>query len=122
MSQSRYIKYDRKTLPPGRPSRPIFGADSQENTFFRCRQCGFICKVGRDSTGNGIGYHAVDSILVTDLVNFSGNVMENSLSIRTIRDLRLIEVNANGDPKVFKTNFTQVVRSGCPQCGSLNWR
>jgi hypothetical protein len=117
MKSSRYIKYDRRQLPCRKKAIPRNWADTQDGKFYRCWNCGFTCNTDRDKLGSGDGYVTTDAILATDLVLFSGNLKANTLSVSMTTDLSLVEVDSNGDAKIFKRNFCTTITAGCPFCG-----
>lgn len=122
MNLSRYIKYVRQHIPGYRRAIPRKWTESQSGKYYRCRICGFTCNTDRDRLGDGTGVYVTDAILPAHLTAFDGNISSHTLSISTIKDLHLIEMDSNGDPKIFKRNFTTTVTSGCPFCGSQNWK
>jgi len=121
MTESRYIKYDRRGALSHKRSIPVPGADEQAGKFFRCWNCGYTCNTDRDKLGDGVGYHATDQILGDVFAN-GRTSKDNTLSISLTTDVSIIEVDSNSDPKVFKTNFSQITFSGCPLCGSRNYK
>ena len=88
MTDTQYIKYDRRRLPTKRRRIPVFGTDTHSGKYFKCWNCGFICDKDRDKTGDGVGYEVVQVL----------------------------------DPYTGDLNYSQQVVSGCPFCGSRNYR
>ena len=122
MNDSRFIKYDRRKIPGVKRTIPRNWTGDQAGKFFRCWNCGFTCNADRDQVGDGVGYQVNDTFQPVTLNLFDGNTRAHTLSISTIRDISLIEKDSDGNPKVFKHNFTTQVVSGCPFCGCRNYR
>lgn len=100
----------------------MWGADEQAGKLFRCWNCGFTCNADRDKLGDGVGYYATDQVLGDVFTYGTGNAMDVTLSVSLNSDISLIEIDSNGDPKVFKQNFSQIGSSGCPFCHSRNYK
>jgi len=44
-----------KRLPVTPSKKPIYGENGDEHRYYRCKHCGFICDIKRDSLGPGEG-------------------------------------------------------------------
>ena len=127
MSQSRYIHYDRRTLPKRKRRIPVWGAEThtidQSGKLFRCWNCGFICNTDRDELGDGVGYRVIDEVEDGDGTAMGAHIGAAyranfiALSIGTESDIYSFSLNSDGDPVMVEHNHTQQVSSGCPMCG-----
>lgn len=133
MSDSRFIRYSRTSLPKEKRTIPFWGAESsgggwapgsdQSGILFKCWNCGFICNANRDETGDGVGYVVTDEVRVKFPRLGSGDVKDVSLSIGIYQSgVRLMKLDELGNPVTIMHNFTQKVFSGCPNCGSRNYK
>jgi hypothetical protein len=133
VSDSRYIKYTKVSLPKEKRTVKYWGAESpgggwlagpdQSNILFKCWNCGFICNTDRDQLGDGVGYVVVDEVRVKPFRLGTGDIKDLSLSIGDFQSgCRLFQLDALGDPVTINYNFTQKVFAGCPSCGSKNYK
>jgi hypothetical protein len=126
MSDSRFIKYDKRNLPKEKRTIPVWGADlpdaKQSDTFFRCWNCLFVCNVDRDEVGDGVGYVVIDEVRKKN-VRLNAGIRELSLSIDRFQSgAHLMQLDPSGNPVTVMHNFTQKVFSGCPGCGCKNYK
>ena len=133
MSDSRYIKYDRRPLPHEKKTINFWGAESpgggwssgpdQSGVMFQCWNCGFICNTKRDELGDGVGYVVTDEARIKFHRLGTGDIKDISLSIGAYQSgARLMLLDASGNPVTVNHNFTQKVFAGCPHCGSKNYK
>jgi hypothetical protein len=140
MNQSRYTRYDKRRLPVQKRTIPIFGAASyidgrvvkdQSDTFFRCWNCGFICRTDRDKLGNGVGYVVKDQADVPSYLNLGASAFEfpgsdNGRDVRlAVEDgatMNLMQLDSDGNPVTVMHNFYSKVTSGCPFCGTRQYK
>ena len=59
MTQTQYIKYDRRRLHSKKRTIAVFGTDDHSNKYFKCWNCGSTCDKDREKTGDGEGYEVV---------------------------------------------------------------
>lgn len=59
MTDTQYIKYDRRRLQSKKRTIAVFGTDTHSNRYFKCWNCGATCDSKRDKTGEGVGYSVV---------------------------------------------------------------
>jgi hypothetical protein len=159
MTESRYIRYDKRRLPRQKRTIPIHGAVSyvdgrpvkdQSNVFFRCWNCGFICRTDRDKLGDGEGFVIEDQADVltgsqtvitggtaaTNTEQFSvlnmgasayefpqGNALQDvSCSLEDNKTIHLMQLDSEGNPFTVMHNFSTKVTSGCPFCGCRQYK
>jgi hypothetical protein len=114
--KSKLPKQSRTIRLPGnkdRGSRSAGGTGEDFRKYYRCWHCGFVCNEDRDSLG---GISSGDGIT---FVEFAGSVGSGYLSLGALNNKFIVISNRTPD---VKRNFKPVVDSGCPLCGSLNWR
>ena len=108
--RSRKPKKESKTIPLwGSPER---GEGLDHGKYFRCWNCGFICDSERDSLGDAqsksnIAYENYDL-----LDEYGASVSDTGGTKHTIFE---------GEGYT-TTRKIPVVSTGCPLCGTLNWR
>ena len=140
MNESRYVRYDKRGLPVQKRTIPIFGAASyvdgrvvkdQSGIFFRCWNCGFICRTDRDKLGDGEGFVINDQVDVPAVLNlgassyeFPGtdNTRDVKMAVEDNVTVNLMELDNEGNPKTVMHNFFTKVTSGCPCCGCKAYR
>lgn len=120
----------RRPTPPKFPRRsrtlPLKGTGDDAGKWYRCWYCGFICNVERDELGDsdsssGVGhidYHsqAFGNMDATDSLNRVA-VIGGPLHV-----FALMELDADGSAKGIRHDFKSDISTGCPFCGSKNWR
>ncbi len=102
-------KFVTSTVPIPRRAIRVKGDFSESNRFFRCRKCGFICDINRDTLlGKEIateGTVATPSFLY--LVSDTGEYLTDETGRRITVSTGVVA--------------TQVIY-GCPFCGSTRWK
>ncbi len=102
-------KFTRTTVPVPRRARQIKGNFTDRVRFFRCRKCGFICDINRDTLlGKETakeGTVATPSFLY--LVSDTGEYLTDETGRRITVSTGVVA--------------TQVIY-GCPFCGSTRWK
>lgn len=130
------IRHDARTLP-------LRGTGDDEGKYYRCWNCGFICNVDRDSLGDGESrdgastefyydyypqsegaYRGVASGLFLEDEGAAGDHTSPALALRCVNrgTTRTIAVGPDGLPVTTKLTYAPTVVSGCPGCGTKNWR
>jgi len=119
MSRTRKRFY-RNRLPQEQRTIPIDGYGDDLGKYFRCWNCGFICKLGRDELTSSI---ARAGTAYTDYYAKSDPGKENRLYIgKRDEPVVLLELDSDGDPKEILHSFKATVTSGCPLCGCKQWK
>lgn len=91
-----------------------YGDGKDAGKYYRCWNCGFVCDIDRDQLGGRDEPSRVSS-KAYDLVG------EDSETL--VKD-----TNNSSDYSIFggtayrRTRYEPEVSSGCPMCGTLNWR
>jgi len=129
--------HTRKTRKESR-TIPVIGDGDDAGKYYRCWNCGFICDADRDALGDsdsrsgvtqidyvkeypsasGIGGGtegwSADGQVPLQLLTVSGGAMGRMVTLENEDD---------GTPKALNHHvFKPKVDSGCPFCGSKNWR
>ena len=134
---SRFRHRARKTRIP-KQSRTIpvrghkdYGDGQDAGKYWRCWNCGFICDVERDELGDsestdGVSHTIYNAQYTGGLTDAMIHGDNNGVALLTMASARsghvLLELDAAGDPKGVRLNWTPDVTSGCPFCGTRNWR
>ena len=142
MNQSRNIHYNKRRLPRQKRTISIFGAVSyidgrpvkdQSDKLFKCWNCGFICNELHDNikTGDGNGYYIIDKPDGPSVLNIGGSahefpesndVMDVLIKTETTSTAYMIQEDCNNEPVTVMHNLDSVVTSGCPFCGTRQYR
>ncbi len=142
MNQSRFIHYDKRRLPREKRTISVFGAVSyidgrpekdQSNKLFRCWNCGFICNELHNNikTGDGEGYYITDKPDTPSILNIgasayefpeSDNTRDVSIGIERTSTAYLMMEDCMEEPVTVIHNNDSVVTSGCPFCGTKQYR
>jgi len=124
--RGRRLPRQSKTIP--RKGNPDRGNGLDDGRYYRCWHCGFLaCNEDRDAlgdgqSGNGVSHEdyynpAVGGSYDGDPLN-SVTVLGGSIEHFHVT----LELGSDGEPKGIRHDLRPVVNSGCPFCGSLNWR
>lgn len=98
------------------------GGGEDFRKWYKCGWCGFICKIGRDELGgrnSRSGESHRDYTIPSNIFDSSpiisvGGPIDSSLV--------LLELGSDGEPKEILHGFETNISSGCPFCGSKNWK
>ena len=114
--------YPRK-LPPTRVARKLRSSFEDDGKYYHCQNCGFVCSIDRDELSgsndkNGLSYENY-SVAVYESPQGNGPAILNGVieHFQTV-----LEVGSDGEPKVVEEHWRAISNSGCPLCGSRNWR
>lgn len=109
------IPKESRTLPIY--GHPDHGEGEDAGKFYRCWHCGFVCDVDRDALGGPDSRNGVTATAYAQVDQYG--------------DTAYHCVGAHGDDQTTcearggtwsSTRYKPVVNSGCPFCGTLNWR
>ncbi len=127
----RKHKHSSRKLPTDIHPRQLFGDGvglaNDAGKYYACGYCGFTCNVDRDGLG---GENSRSGVRHSDFVapeyDGSGDI-SSPLSTRLVLGgvshvFVIMENDAAGDPKGVVHDFEHSVSTGCPLCGSTNWR
>lgn len=116
-NRSRKLRKRSRTIP-------VKGFGDDAGKYYRCWYCGFVCNVDRDALGDaetGSGEYHIDFAGRSDGSGDSSSPL-NTLALMDGHDVVLLELDSTGTPKTIYHEFQPKPSSGCPSCGSKNWR
>lgn len=136
-NRNRKVRKQSRTIPLR--GHKDFGDGRDDGKYWRCWNCGFICDNERDELGDADGIsHTVYEALYsggpkkgansTDYLETDAAIHGSiqSVPLLTIASGRtghvLLENDSAGDPKTVRINWTPETNSGCPLCGTRNWK
>ena len=122
MRNSQYSRPIFSPLPKRKRTMSIKGSGSLSNKRWKCWVCGFIANSDRDKTGAGVGYHSTDIVDPGVLNRGTGDSKDVTLSVDDSSVVYLSRLDVVGNQQPTDGNFTHEVSSGCPLCGSKNYR
>ena len=141
MNESRLKHFDKRRLPRQKRTIRIFGAvaydqsgravKDQSDKLFKCWNCGMICNEQHPNIklGDGVGYTITDAAEVLTQDTNASSIefpMENGLNAVTIRlmnpCIRMMKLDSMGNPVTVRHNQSQIVKEGCPLCGTMAYR
>lgn len=104
-------------------TRPVRGVHEDVSRYSRCWYCGFPCDVQRDSyntsaTELGVSVENYSETLFESPLGNGPAVLESALEHFQIAP----KVDAAGEEVAPEFKAQAVVVSGCPHCGTPNWR
>ncbi len=124
---NRKLFKDSRRIPVSSKEPKDLGERGDTNKYYRCWNCGFICNEERDALGDAYstsGNYAYEAIRTAQ-----GYVETDELDITPVLGgsivdyFTLLELGVDGStPKTIRYTFEALVSSGCPVCGTLNWR
>lgn len=137
---ARVARKRSRTLPIY--GNPVMGDGQDDGKYFRCWNCGFVCDVERDALGgsdslSGVSYEIYEQKFSTDGGNapfigasihgvaLDANGLDAEALIRKsclYTGHVLLEEGPDGTAKGIYRNWQPTISSGCPFCGSRNWR
>ena len=99
------------------------GNDDTCNNLYHCGFCGFRCDVRVNALG---GRDSLSGANYTDAVIPSHGLADSTDIRHSISKFRgsmiALEIGADGNPKPIEHLIQRNTGTGCPLCGSLNWR
>ncbi len=121
VSSNRYGRYRTTKLRKTPSGKPVPGDLEDANRFFKCKHCGFINDIERNTLSDG------DGITQSDVPDISyGSAMTGdplSTYIHVDDMFTLLQLDADGNPETdYRHNNYPVIIGGCSLCGSLNWK
>lgn len=115
VNRSKKVRKDSRTIPV--PGHRDYGDGEDNGKWYRCWHCGFLCNVDRDELGGPQDENQVSAIAYTQTDQY-GNTAYHCVGAAGA-DQTACEA-AGGIWS--STRYKPVVESGCPFCGTLNWR
>lgn len=117
---NRHAIYAKHSLPPPPRSSELYGKGEDSGKWFKCRFCGWPCNSDRDAIGDGVGYVLKDAPIPNYYPLDNGDPLNSIIVIRTLEDA--VTINENDTISEYEHNhYTQPI-TGCPNCGSRNWK
>ena len=123
-----YTRPHKRKLIKRSRTLPVYGEGDDEGKYFRCWNCGFICKVGRDELGDSdssagdehTDYHQTHHCSTYDLPDAASRyaTLGGDTGHYQVAQLKGID----GNPVTIRHDFTSDISSGCPFCGTKNYR
>ena len=117
----------RKTRKQSR-TLPVKGRGEDEGKYFRCWNCGFVCDKDRDKLGDGESRSGVvvEEFVVSNELGyqFGDDPLDSKITLESVgfHDEVLPRASSDGTAREVKHDQEGTAASGCPMCGSLNWR
>ena len=119
--RKKKLRKESKRLPIKSFPNEDSGLKDDEGIWYHCWYCGFI----NDETQNALGGSASRSGVGLEDYSTPSRIDDNNQIMLggPINNFQVIlELDSDGNPKVIQHDLRPTVSSGCPQCGSLNWR
>jgi hypothetical protein len=120
-----YRKAYRPPLPRRSRTLPIHGTGDDADRYYHCWFCGFVCDADRDELGGSDSPSGVGHTEAMDLAcdNSPESICKSTLG----GDVNCFEVGMrlgqdDSTPLEVVHNHKCDISSGCPFCGSKNWR
>ena len=117
---------------------PVKGEGNEAGKYFRCWNCGFICNKEKNHLGDGAGVTAREAIPAPSdgrctMRRLNGTYVAFVASVAPSSILAILPVlegpedigtvgGATDVPRGVRHTFEPNVTSGCPFCGSTNWK
>jgi len=109
------IPKESKTIPIY--GHPDHGDGEDAGKYYRCWHCGVICNVDREELGGPDSRHGVTPIAYTQVDQYGDTVSHCEGAYGSTQTI----CEAAGGTWT-STRYKAVVNSGCPLCGTRNWR
>lgn len=105
---------------------PIYGRGDDQDKYFHCWNCDFVCDVNRDELGDSDSSSGVAHIEgVLPVGDFAPNGKADNhacLGGSTGHYHVAARIGADSNPKSVQRLYKSDISRGCPKCGSMNWR
>lgn len=120
MKRQRYRTrpvHGQKRSIPLNEGDPHKADDTDYKNWYRCWNCGFRVKYGRDSLGGERSQSGVGQEEYTPLP-------DQPISVVGGLDGSLVaqKLDAAGNPLTSRVYYKATVSGGCPLCGTVNWK
>jgi len=118
---SRKIRRRSKTIPL--KGHSVRGNGEDAGKWFKCWNCGFICNVDRDALGDN-ETRSGDGQTDYHTPSYGSSDMSDEVNgLAALEDYTVaLALGVDGNPQGIRHNIMSDVSSGCPMCGSRNWR
>ena len=118
MRNNRRTLHRGRRIPKQSRTLPLRSEGEDDGKYYRCWNCGFICKDGRDSLGDD---NTPDGTVLTDSLNAVTGRPYNAHSIEISRVTVLPIAQSDGTAREVTHRFA-VSGNGCPLCHTQNWK
>ena len=120
--------HKRKLIKQSR-TLPVYGEGDDKGKYFRCWNCGFVCKVGRDELGDSestagdehTDYHQTHHCSTYDSSSDASKYATLGGDIGHYQVAQNI-LTPDGETKFIRHKHVSDISRGCPMCGSTNYR
>lgn len=126
MTTSRHTVYSTRKLPHDKRVIKLYGEHEDKGVYYGCWNCGFVMDSDRDAYGDGNSRHGITyseyAIAVADRTH-RGDLNSVTPSLDGAVHYQVaMENGADGNPQDVVHYYKPVVGTGCPFCGTLNWK
>lgn len=106
------------------PAVTGIGFDYDDDSWYRCWNCGFPCSEDREALGGPEQYHENPAIDYQTPAYPTIGVDGSALIVPggSLQSAVVMELAADGTDKGIKNALVDNISTGCPFCGTLNWR
>lgn len=117
----------RKTRKQSR-TLPVKGRGEDKGKYFRCWNCGFVCAVDRDQLGDDESRSGivVEEVEIANSLGsqFGTDELDVEITLQSIGFHHEVipQASSDGENQVIRHDHKGTAASGCPFCGTLNWR
>ena len=119
MSKRRKVRVNHRNTKPRKDSKsiPLYGSPERgdgidDGKYYQCWNCGFTCNLDRDALGDSQSKDGITTKSYALLDEYGNAVSTTGGAKHTI-------FSGEGYTTV---RYEPDVNSGCPFCGTLNWR
>jgi len=128
--RNRYAPIRTTRLRREKRALPQQGYLEDSNRWWRCWNCGFLINEDRTALGGDESHSGVTPVQYSEAPDFSTDWGSGEGALRTMIvpdvsgtiDVTLRALDQAGIPIPAPVSFKPDVSSGCPLCGTLNWR
>ena len=124
----RFSGRTRRRIPARIRTLPVKGKGDDAGKYFRCSYCGFVCDAERDRLEGDNATAGNDTSIVITASNPADSLPMNGEGAVAVLGGSVnffhtaMACGSDGQPKVVYHAFEPVVHSGCPSCGTTNWK
>jgi len=115
INRSRKPRKDSRTIPI--PGHRDYGEGRDDGVWYKCWNCGFRCKVGRDELGGEADEAGTQPIAYTQVDQYG----DTAYHCYGAAGADQATCEAAGGTWT-ATSYKPSVTGGCPLCGTKNWR
>lgn len=124
--RSKYVRLHRRRLPREKRTIRLEGSSEDSNKWFKCWYCGFHVNADKSEIGDGSGVNTVlynDAVDNYDIQDYGQSDKMQHLTLDgCIHFETVVKPTAEGTVASMKLPYKSDISSGCPFCGSKNYR